>query len=91
MYLFCKVDGYWSYRNIDINSYINSYMDTLEKAELIASVCHVARFLKSGVPIYNSEVLDTAGRKTRRRSEDRQLQSVFHFTQTLERRGLSAV
>ena len=84
MYLFCKFDGYWSYRNRDINSYINSYMDTLEKAELIASVCHVARFLKSGVPIYNSEVLDTAGRKTRRRSEDRQLQSVLHFTQTLE-------
>ena len=41
-------------------------MDTLEKAELNASIRHIAKFLKSGIPIYNSEVLDTAGRKTRR-------------------------
>ena len=42
-------------------------MDTLEKAELTASICHIARFLKSGIPIYNSDVSDTAGRKTTRR------------------------
>ena len=28
---------------------------------------HIARFLKSGIPIYNSEVPDTADRKTRRK------------------------
>ena len=42
-----------SYKNGDINSYINSYMDTLEKAELTASIQHIVRFLKSGIPIYN--------------------------------------
>ena len=42
-------------------------MDTLEEAELTASICHIARFLKTGIPIYNSKVLDTSGRKTRRR------------------------
>ena len=42
-------------------------MDTLEKPELIASIHHIARFLKSGIPIYNSEVSDKAGRETRRR------------------------
>ena len=48
-----------------LNSYINSYMDTLEKVELTSLVRHIARLLKSGIPIYNSEV--QAGRKTRRR------------------------
>ena len=35
-------------------------MDTLKKAELTASICHV---VKSGVLIYNFEVPETAGRK----------------------------
>ena len=42
-------------------------MDILEKAEFSASIRHIARFLKSGIPIYNSEVPDMAGIKTRRR------------------------
>ena len=42
-------------------------MDTLENAELTTLICHVARFLKSGIPIYNSEVQDMAGKKTRRK------------------------
>ena len=42
------------------------YMDTFEKAELIASIRHIAIFLKFGIPIYNSEASDTAGIKTRR-------------------------
>ena len=46
-------------------------MDTLEKAELTASIRHVERFLKSGILIYISEVPDTAGRKTRRRRRRR--------------------
>ena len=50
-----------------INSYINSYMDALEKAGLTASIHHIARFLKSGILIYNSEVSDTTGSKTRKR------------------------
>ena len=28
-------------------------MDTFENAELTASIRHIARFLKSGIPIYN--------------------------------------
>ena len=46
-------------------------MDTLEKPELTASIRHIAIFLKSGKPIYNSGVPDTAGRKTRRRRRRR--------------------
>ena len=43
-------------------------MDTLEKAELTASIRHIARFLKSGIQICNFEVIpDTTERKTRRR------------------------
>ena len=67
MYLLAKFGDHWSYRNGDINSYIKSYIDALENAELTTLIRHVSRFLKSGIPIYNSEVLDTVGRKTRRR------------------------
>ena len=42
-------------------------MDTLEKKGLTASISHTATLLKSGILIYNAEVQDTAGRKTRRR------------------------
>ena len=38
-------------------------MDTLEKAKLTASMRHIARLLKSGIPIYNSTVPDM-GNKT---------------------------
>ena len=55
---------------ININSYINSYMDTMEKAALDASICHIARFLKSGIPIYNSKVPDRAGRKNKRKKKN---------------------
>ena len=85
MYLTARFDDRRSYRNGDISSYIssyiNSYVDTLEKAELIASVWHIVRFLKSGILIYNSEVPDMTGRR-RREEEHRQLQSVLRFTQT---------
>ena len=60
-----------SYRNGDINSYINSYMDTLEIAALTTLICHIRRFLKSEIPVYNSEALDKACRKTRRRRRRR--------------------
>ena len=42
-------------------------MQYLEKAELITSICHIKRFFKSGIQIYNSEVLDKAAKKTRRK------------------------
>ena len=47
-------------------------MNILEKAELTAS--------KSGIPFYNSEVPDTAGRKTRRRRRTQAITKryVFH-------------
>ena len=38
MYLFVKFCGQRFYRKGDINSYINSYKDNLEKAELTASI-----------------------------------------------------
>ena len=56
-------------------------MDTLKKAELTASIQHIARFLKSGIPIYNSEVPDTPGRKKKRRRRKPQTTAkhfVFH-------------
>ena len=66
MYLFAKSGDHTSYRNEVINFYINPYMDTLEKSELTASILRIAIFSKSGIPIYNSEVLDTAGRKKKK-------------------------
>ena len=63
----CQIWINRSYRNGNTNSYIKSYTDTLENAELTASIRHITRFLKSGIPIYNSEVPNTIGRKTRRR------------------------
>ena len=62
MYLLAKSGGHRSYGNGDINSYINSSMNTLKKAELTASNRHIEGFSKSRIP--NSEVSDTAGKKT---------------------------
>ena len=54
-------------------------MDTLEKAELTASIRHIARFLKSEIQIYNSEVPDTADRKTRgRKTQEIAKRFAFH-------------
>ena len=71
MYLLAKFGDRRSYRNGDINSYINSDMDSLEKAGFMAPIHHTGRLLKSEIPIYNSKVLDTASRKTRRRRRRR--------------------
>ena len=54
-------------------------MDTLEKTELAALIRDIATFLKSGIPIYNCEVPDTAGRRTktkRRRRRRRRTQAI---------------
>ena len=82
MYLLAKSGDIGSCKNEDINSYNNSFVDTFEKAELTASIRHAVRFLKLGIPIYNSEIPDTAGRKARRTT---QLQSVMRFTKTQKR------
>ena len=50
MYMLAKFSVHRSYRNGNINSCINSYMDNVEKAELTASIRHIVRFLKSGIP-----------------------------------------
>ena len=42
-------------------------MNNSKNAELDVSVHHIERCSKSGMPIYNSEFPDTAGRKTRRK------------------------
>ena len=77
MYLFAKLGDNTSYRN----GVINSYMDILKKTELPASICHIAIFSKSGIPIYNSDVWIQMA-ETREEEEHRQLQSVMRFTQT---------
>ena len=79
MYLFAKFGDYRSYRNGNINSSNNSYMDTLEKVELTASISHIVILLKSGILIYNSKDLDTSGRKTRgRRTQTIAKHYAFH-------------
>ena len=60
MYLF---GGERSYGNGDINSYINAYMNTSEKAEFIASILRIERFSKSGISIHNSEVSEKMGKR----------------------------
>ena len=64
--LLAKFCGHKSYRNGDISSHINCYIDILEKAELTASIRHIARFLKPGKPIYDSRVRDAASAAIRR-------------------------
>ena len=50
-------------------SHVNSYTNTLEKAELNVFVHHIEEFSKLGIQIYNSEVLEMAGRKTRSKAQ----------------------
>ena len=54
-------------------------MDTLEKTEFTVSILHIARFLKSGIPIYNSEVSDTVGIKTRKGKRTQAIAKRFAF------------
>ena len=44
MYLPAKFGGDRFHKNGGINSFINSYMDTFEDAELTTSVLHIGRF-----------------------------------------------
>ena len=54
-------------------------MNTLEKAELAVFVHHIERFSKLGIQIYNSEVPETAGRKTRRRIKAQMIAKRYAF------------
>ena len=92
MYLLAKFGDHKSYRNGDINSYIKSYMDTLGNAEFTTSIRRIARFLKTGIPIYDSEVPDTAGRKTRKRRRKHAIAKRLPFRAnavTLTKRNIS--
>ena len=61
-------------------------MDNLEKAELTTSIHHIARFLKSGIPICNSEAPDIAGRITRRTRRTQAIAKRFaHHANTIRR------
>ena len=51
-------------------------MNTLEKAESSVSIHHIGRFLKLGMPIYDFEVPDTTGRKTRKRRKRSRVQTI---------------
>ena len=71
-----KVD----YHHVKFSSHKHSDSgNTVEKAELAASIGDIARFLKSGTPIYNSEVSDTAGRKIRVRRRIQAITKRFAF------------
>ena len=76
MYLIGKFGGHMSYGKGDVNSYFNSYMDTLGKAKLTASAHHIERYSKLGIPIYNSKVSDTVGRKMKRIKRLRRTQAI---------------
>ena len=62
MYLLPKSCGYRFYRIDDVKPYINPYMNILEKAVLTTSIPRIVKSAKSGVTIYNLEVLKNVRR-----------------------------
>ena len=66
---------------MEMSSFINSYMNTLEKAELAASLLHSERFSKSE---YRFTVLKSRTRlaEKQQQEEHRQLKTIKCFTQT---------
>ena len=54
-------------------------MDNLEKSKLIASICHIGRFLKPEILIYNSEVLDKTGTNIRGKRRTQAIVRRFAF------------
>ena len=77
MYLHANFCCSRSYRNGDINSYINSSMDTLEKAVLIALILHTAKFFKSGILKSQIQLAEK-----QEEEEHRQSQSIMLLMQT---------
>ena len=79
MHMLAKFGDHRLNRNGDINS----YMDTLEKPELTASICHIAIFIKSETRIYNSYVSDRQAEiREEEKEEHSQMQNVMLFMQT---------
>ena len=68
MYVLSKFVDHRCYRNADISSYMN----TLKKAELSASVRQTGWFWVSGIPIYNSEVPDRLEENWEKEDEEEQ-------------------
>ena len=84
MHLLAKFSSHMSYGYGDINPYISSDMNTLEKAQLTTLAHHIERFSKSRILIYNFKVW-TRLAETREAGEDeqqRQLEWVMRVTQT---------
>ena len=78
MYLFAKFGTNRSCGNAYFSFYIISYMNTLEKADITDALHDIERFSESGIPIYDSTVPDTPGRKTRRRTQAIAKYYAFH-------------
>ena len=64
MYLLINFGGHRKWRYRLLYQFLHDYC---KKAEFTISVRHIGGFSKSGIPIYNSEVSDTAGKKTRKK------------------------
>ena len=75
--------GSRSYGNEDINFYTNSYMNTSEKVELTASICHIDnqeyRFTN---PKCRTRLVEKRKTEDKGEEDHRQLQSVMCFMQT---------
>ena len=84
MYLFAKFGGHNSYENEDINSYVNSYMTTSEKARLTASICILWRFQNQEYQFTIPKSRTWLAEKEQQKEEKDhwQLQSVMNFRQT---------
>ena len=82
MYLLVKFGSHRSYGNGDMNSFISSYMNTLEKAELTTSDRHYERFPNQD---YQFTIPKSQTRLVEKREEEeeerRQLQRIMRFTQ----------
>ena len=63
-------------------------MNSSRKAELIALIYYTERFSKSGKPIYNSELSDTAGRKTTRTTTQAIAEHYVFHANTKSRLGI---
>ena len=62
--------------------FIISYLSNLEKAELTASIHHIVRFSKSGIPVYHFKVPRKAGRKTIKTRRTQAIANNMRFTLT---------
>ena len=83
MYLLAKFGGHRSYGNEDIIFYINSHINTLEKAEPIAQ-SYILREFQNQEHWFSTPKSRTWLAEKLEEEEYRQLQSVMRFTLTQE-------